>query len=258
MTLKIPPAINYTNPVVFIPGVWDNRTPNEGTGYCVFEIDWSLYGPNNAVALNLANNVQSPNSMSQIVAMTVDNSDCGADVEFIFPDTQQTITIPAYSPHVDVPVYTRGVFFYVVSSNAESEDVTRFLLHNVLPPPIAVPTSQAQETAVFNNIAAATADTQLIPNTVSGTIENINVYYSFLPNADEGNLMWEIKDGTGKVLLGGQGTQGGGTTPGTNALGASLNNVSLRFQEGLVFDATAGGTFTSGSVVAVNVAYRTP
>jgi len=257
MPIRVPLAVNYSSPIVFLPGVWDKRDPLEGVGYCPFEIDWrTMGGPNNAVSINLQNNVQSPNSMTQITALTCDNSNCGSDVVFIFPDTQETITVPAFSPNLTVPVFTRAIFLFVVAAGAEASDVTRFLLHNVMPPPVAVPGGVEEENAAFNNIPndGATSHT-LVAATVSGTVEGLQVYFSGSAHLSI-TIAYKIVDGTGKIIGAGLVSVIGGDTYLVNEIVLSLFPIAVRFTNGLTFEQSGG--VGEGGGWSVNLVYKTP
>ncbi len=149
MPISIPPAIKYPNPLASLPDYWQqDRPPVEGPRQIPVEILWGTMGGSGSqkcIAFNGYGGGQgSANAFSRINALSVDNSACGCDVQFIFTDTSQTITIPAYSPYIVIPVFTNRVDFYVLTKGTVlSDDQTRFSVHNTLPPPIAVPTTQA-------------------------------------------------------------------------------------------------------------------
>ena len=256
MPLQVPPAINYASPLVSIPATWTKDAP-EGPRMIPCEIDWgsaNMGGPNNCVNINIQNNATA--NFSQIVALSVDNSASGADVQFSFPDTSQTYVIPAYTPAVVLEVFTGSTQFFVSAPNAIASDITRFAIHNALPPPIAVPVTQEQQSVVANNInAGVTATTQLVPLGTNGTIQDINVFAQLNQNATAGVVLFSFVDGTGKLIAGGQ--VGSDNAERKNTLALALSDIAVRFVNGLTFVVTAT-TIPAGSALAVNLYYRTP
>lgn len=254
MGIIIPVATNYQSPLTAVPTRWQNESPPEGPSMIPCEIDWgSMGGTAKCVYINVQNNTYA--NFSQIVALSVDNSNCGADVEFVFPDTAETITIPAYSPKVVVPVFTNQVQFYVSAPNAASEDITRFSIHNVLPPPIALPTTQEQNAAVFNNITAqvtAPGTLQLVPASISGTLETL--FATVNAGATAGILIFTLQDGNSTVIAGGQTTALSG---GSSVIVLDLQQIRVRFQSGIKF-VSSSATLSSGSACSINLYYRTP
>src|ERR1700761_8517018 len=102
MSIVIPQgAVNYQSPLVAVPDI-NQQQPREGMKLISCEIDWgSTDKGSGAVFFNLQNNATL--EVSQICGLVVDNSNCGADLEFVFPDTSTTIGIPAYAPYTVVP-----------------------------------------------------------------------------------------------------------------------------------------------------------
>lgn len=252
MSLNIPPAVNYPSPLVAVPVKWDKEPP-EGSMLVNLQINWgTMGGANNCINVNMQNNATL--NFSQIVALSVDNSQCAADITFVFPDTGETTTIPGYEPKVIVPVFTNQTQFFIQSPSAQPEDSTNFSLLNTLPPPITVPVSEEQETVSFNNLAAngATAYT-LIPGTVSGTVEGIHVLRTS-PTASAGFQTFVILDGNSKVISGGQFDIASATAD-SNVVLLNLNPMHVRFNDGLFFD--QGGVDVGGAY-CVTILYRTP
>lgn len=248
-------AKNYQSPVNWIQSKW-GKEPPEGRGSVPMEIDWGVMGgPNNVVSINLQNNSILP--ISQIGGFTVDNSSCGADIQFIFTDTAETITVPAYTPKAIIPVNSNSLQFYVSSPNAIATDVTRFAALNFTPAPLAVPVTEELDVAVFDNIAvvAGAGNTQVVPAGVNGSIEGGYIQHQ-LNSAASGTVTWTLQDGesTPLVIAGGQ-----DSVPASNVSGTSwsLQKGRVRFQNGLKFVWTAAGT-AAGSAMAVNLYYRTP
>jgi hypothetical protein len=250
MPLAIPPAVNYPSPLIALPTKWEN-TPPEGPMIVPCEIDWGIMGgSNNNVSINMQNNAVL--NFSQIVALSVDNSNCGADVQFVFPDTTETMTVPAYTPKLIIPVFTNQTQFFVYAPLAQSEDITRFSIHNTLPPPIAVPVTAEQNIAGVAGVNISAGTTQIVPANISGTLETMIVFVSMTTSAI---INFNIQDGNGAVIATAQ-------LPGPLSGNAyvepiDLQNVRVRFQNGIKLVITTPTGSTDGSVM-VNLYYRTP
>lgn len=231
------------------------KAPVEGPMTIACEIDWgSMGGTNKCVSFNPATSPSNPQQISQILMLKIDNSECGADVQFIFPDTGDTVTVDAYSPNLVTPVFTQGTFFYVLSPSAESEDITRFQILNFLAPPISEPSTFEQETAVFNDIENKNGTTQLIPDTVSGSIETLTVYVTVTDASATQSMTYELEDGNSNVIAGAQVAITEGDA--VNTMAISFQTCRIRFQQGLSLAIAGGGTQVGW--VSVNVLYRTP
>ena len=253
MALTIAPSKNYPSPLNALPTKLRRDAP-ESDKVIPVEIDWGVMGQ--SVAFNLADNATL--TFSQLVSINVDNSQCGADVVLTFPDTSDTVTIPAYSPRVICPVFTNQLMFYAATIGGETEDVTRLMLCNFIPPPIAVPTTQEQE---FANIASvntqANGSQQLIPASVNGTLEGLSI--TSMPNAAAGSTAYYtyiIEDGNSNVIA----TCNDWCGPGPNRGQIVFSNEALRvrFQNGVKLVWTVTGSTGSNSSVAVNLFYRSP
>ena len=240
MSLTIPPAVNYQSPLIALQTIY-RREPQEGPMMIPCEIDWGTMGGSGlekAVSFNLQNN--STLAFSQIVAISVDNSDCGSDVRFVFTDTAETTTIPAYSPKVICEVFTNTKSFYVIAGFdgevTEGTDTTRFSIHNSLPPPIAIPLSPAQDAASANNIdGTVAATTQLIPPGVNGTLETLAVIAQ-LANTTGDIGVWVIQDGNGNIIAGSQVVS---SSAASNVAPFVLSDIRVRFSNGLQFIITS-------------------
>lgn len=255
MSILVPPAVNYQSPLVSIPTQWQVNPP-EGPRFIPFEIDWGVMGgPNQCVAFSLQSNAAQ--TFSRLIAISLDNSQCGADVQFIFPDTSQTYTIPAYSPYCVIQVFTSALTFNVVAIGDEIIDVTRGAFHNVLPPPMAVPASLEQNTAAIAglSIVPASGNSVLVASTVYGTVEAMSVSFA-MNNAATGQVVWSIQDGVGKVIAAGEALSSNGTA--SDPPGIQLSGLSVRFQQGLRFVWVTSGSVIAPSVVNANIYYRTP
>lgn len=253
MPIVTPPAVNYPSPLVSVPARYNNE-PTEGERFVPAEIDWAtMGGTQDVVAFNLS--ISAAQTISQIVALSIDNSQCSTDIQFVFPDTGQTYTIPAYSPAEVVPVFTNALSFFVQALSAISTDITRFAIHNALPPPSSVDVTTEQQTATVGTVSTATGNTQIIPAGTNGRVEAIYVQGQFTGGAN-GSAVVELMDGQGNLIAVSQCSSN--NTINQNVPVFALSNLSVRFQNGLSFK-VVGSTLAGGSsAFAVNVYYRTP
>lgn len=255
MPVVTPPAKNYPSPLVSVEARIFNDAP-EGKRMMPVEIDWgSMGGADFCVAINLQNNSTAP--ISQIIALSVDNSDCGADIRFVFPDTGETTTIPAYSPKTILEVFTNQLQFFVQAGFnnevVENTDTTRFSILNFLPPPIAVPVTLEQNAAVDGNLSAdGSTSYDLIAAGVNGTVESISVVRNS-PITTTGFQRFNITDGDGQTLALGQFDATSGQSH--NDVLLNLTGIHVRFTNGLKL--TQSGANVGGSY-CVNLYYRTP
>jgi hypothetical protein len=256
MSLMIPPAKNYPGPLIFLRSIID-KAPVEGNRMVPIEIDWgAMGGPNNCVAFNLSQ--LGPLDFSQIVAISIDNSACGSDIQFIFTDSAQTYTVPAYAPSTTFEVFTNTLSFYVVAEFGEEPiDISRFAILNFLPPPFAIPATREQQAAVASNINITGAgSTQIIPSTVTGTIQTITVDAAFVTAAAAGASTIFIQDGDGKTLAGG--TIAGSTAQSSSQLIIDLPDINLRFHNGVSLNQFGAWTPSAAAFLTYNIIYRTP
>lgn len=256
MSLTLPPARNYSSPVasyvsnLFLP-------PIEGNRYVPIEILWaSMGGPNNCVAINLYGG-GAQTTLSQIISLSVDNSLCGADIQFLFPDSGQTYTVPAYEPAVVFPVTTNATNFYVLAEFGEEPiDITRFAILNYLAPPSAVPSTREQVASSSSNLALASTstDTQLIATGITGTLELISLRAALISGVAGGwSNSFFMNDGDGKRLA--SGVMSGNNTA-LNVTLIDLPDVNIRFHNGVTLTQSAGVAITG--FLAYNLLYRTP
>lgn len=256
----VPSSVNYSSPLNAVPLDW-TEDPPEGAKGIQCSIAWGTDGgPNNAVYLNCQNNATL--NFSKVRSLIVDNSMSGADVEFVFPDTETTVSIPAYTPYAIIPVFTNQVQFYVISPNAQSEDVTNFTILNTAAPPVAVPTTQEQN---FNyvagiDISGGSGSTQLIPAGINGTLEGLFASGTIGTVSTGVNATVTIEDGNGKVLaVGYMAVTGGAGGSGVinNVTLFSNSDMRVRFNNGVKIFWTLSGT-PSPANVSANAYYRTP
>lgn len=256
MSITLPAqTVAFQSPILSLPARWDRSDqsyipPPEGSRFVPFEIDWQSYSAGGAVACNVYGN--QPNAqLSRIVALSVDNVDCGSDVQFIFPDTAEVLTVPAYAGGV-FPVFTGATNFYVVAPNAVLSDVTRFKAHNTLPPPVALEKTEYQDKIVVTAInLAATAITQIIPISISGTLNGISVSLT-AQETTSGLAGVLLQDAVPNDLWGGNICSAGA---GANVM-ACLTGLKIRFIDGVKFNVT-NSTIASGSAW-VSLYYQVP
>jgi hypothetical protein len=196
MPITVPPFVQYQVQLPPLRGLW-NRAPAEGDRFVSAEIDWGITtGIGMAVQFALSGN--SPVAFSQIVALSVDNSKCGSDTRFLFPDSAFTLNVPAFNQGV-YNVYTNALMFYVTSPFAAIGDRTVFQVLNSMPPPIAIQPTQEQATASVTAVnLAVNATTQITPITVNGTLEGLSI--SVVVNSPALQCGLFIQDGTGRNI----------------------------------------------------------
>jgi hypothetical protein len=255
--LILPPARNYQQPMNSLPALFGN-VPPEGARLVPIDIAWaSMGGPNNCVSVNLYGGA--PSTISQIVALSVDNSNCASDVQFLFPDTGQTYTVPAYTPSATFPVFTNATQVYALATGTVgAADETRFAILNTMPPPVALPLGSPQLSAVFNNIPVATGLTAILPSSVNGRIEAMTVSFQFVATAC--NVQWALQDSetpTPKILAGGQSAASPQANDNVFVVAYNQSNLNIRFFGGVNFSMNITGSGT-GATATVNVYYRSP
>lgn len=270
MALTVPPAKNYQSPLTAMNSVL-GRDPTEGPMQVPLEFDWTTMGAQNgttaqyAVFVNLQN--QSTRNFSQVCGLKVDNSGCGSDVQFVFTDTGEVITIDAYDPCAVVPVFSATTQFYAMALNAIAGDVTRAQALNYCPPPTTVPIGATQQVAApgqaFANIGG---NTQLIPAGVSGTLQSL-----FL-SASVGVTPSGAAGGVAEFALSVMDNGGGGgaktflqcavTVPVGGFLPYQIlfqdEGFDWRFNNGLIILNTATGWGTGSGVINMQAKYRAP
>jgi hypothetical protein len=249
MPLIIPPFSQFQAPLFPLRGLW-NAVPPEGDKYVAAEIDWGSYPSGQAVQFALSGN--SPVALSQIVALSVDNSRCGADVRFIFADSGFTLVVPAHAAGV-YPVFTNGQMFYVAASNAGASDATSLNIHNSMPPPIPIQLSEAQNGVAIAGINIANGSTVIVPAPTSGTLNTASIIIDYVTTATGAQLRLALVDGAAHTLW--------NTTfsAAPNSAGVQhfeLPDMAVRFVSGLSLVISAS-TFVNNDVIA-NVYYTVP
>jgi hypothetical protein len=250
MPLTIPAFSQYNAPMPPLRGLWHAR-PAEGDFFVSAEIDWLISPPANAVQFSLSGN--SPVALSQIVALVADNGRCGADVSFLFPDTGFELVVAARNQGV-FPVFTNALMFYAISPGAIQGDTTILQIMNSMPPPIPIVASVAQNSASVTGIAPQTNGiTQIIPASVSGTLNSFQLTGNLTAGASAGSAQFNLLDGTSRVLW-------------TNIYSVAANGnitvainpqgLALRFQHGLQFQIV--NSTLAGFELVFNAYYSTP
>lgn len=251
---NIPAAMNLPSNVVAMPSRLFHE-PDEGRRSITQIIDWSVPIAKGLTAVH--SNLQGDSTLqfSQICGLIVDNSDCGSDLDFIFPDTDVTISIPAYSPYTVLQVLTNQVMFYVVAAGAIAGDITRYSILNYAPAPVAVPISIQQLSANFGSIPLTGAGaTQIVPAGINGSLRAFNISAAWNNAAAQFNDLFTLADGVGNVLW--QGNLAGPTPSSGNQQMADLSGLSKRFVNGVTLAQTGG--FVIGGTLDVNLYYRIP
>lgn len=253
--VTIPAAVNYSEQWVSNPSKLF-QDPPEGKREINFEVPWATQGgSNNAVSFNVGSGSVAP--ISQINSLAIDNSDCGMDVRFIFPDSGYTVTIPAGALNVIIPVFSNATQFILAATiNNETEepkDVTRFIVLNYVPPPIAVPptTSQSIGAQGFQNVDGSTTLTIISASDAlyaNGSLLAVVFRYSGLTTA-AGAVQFKLVDGAGRNLYWFEIAVANATI--YNVELANLNPVDFRYSGGLFLQ-------QSGPNIGGQVAYTLP
>lgn len=245
MPLTLPSFDQYQQPLFPLRGLWHHR-PDEGDRYLNVEIQWLVTTRVTAVQFSLSGN--SPVSLSQIVALAVDNSRCGVDVDFIFPDSGFILTVPAHNQLI-APVFTNALMFYASAPNAQIGDVSVIQILNSMPPPIPIEPSSAQNIAIAAaaNLGAANV-VQLVPAITSGMM---NAFQIVTAVTTAGSTTFYFIDGNGLVIWEGQ-----FPTYAVGAVPITMTDMAVRFARGLQFVVT--NVVGLVGIANVNVYYRTP
>lgn len=247
MPIVIPPFVQYQTPLFPLRGLW-NSTPPEGDRFVTAQVLWGVTtGAGNAVQFDLSGN--SPVAFSQIAAFAVDNSHCGSDVQFLFPDSGFTLEVPAYNQGL-YPVFTNALMFYASAASGAPGDQTTFQVLNSVPPPIAVQPSEEQSHAVVSGIVMTNGTTQLIPATINGTVQGYDLDFA-TPTAGAAAVL--LQDGKGNVLW----ARFLQFTTTELALSSSLSGLRLRFFNGLSL-VIQNSTLPAGSSANCNIYYAIP
>jgi hypothetical protein len=260
MPFSVPNAVNYSSPLNAVPLDWIDP-PVEGNKGIQCSITWATdAGANGAVYVNCQNNATL--NFSKIRAIVVDNSQCGADVTFVFPDTETTVSVPAYTPYAIIPVFTNQTQFYAIANGYEGTDTTRFTILNTSPPPVALPTTQEQNFSGIagEDVTATTGSVPLVGSQVNGTLEGVFIGGTLGSTATGLECVVTLKDGTGKILaVGSIGVTGGPSGSGVvnNVVMFQQSDMRVRFKNGINLTWVTGAG-ASTATVSANLYYREP
>jgi hypothetical protein len=249
LPITIPPFNQYQAPIVPLRGLW-NATPVEGDKFITAEIDWLVTTTQQAVQFAVSAN--SPVAFSQIVALAIDNSRCGVDVDFVFSDSGFVLTVPAHNQAVN-PVFTNGLMFYVVANGAVVGDVTTFQVLNSMPPPVYIAPSVEQNHASVSGVALVNGSMPVIASGINGVVNSISITIDAVSGAGGGAAQVSLIDGQGRFVW--------FTAPtlpasASNTFTYNPSGLSVRFVNGLNLS-IASNSFTAGTVYC-NVYYSTP
>lgn len=259
MPITTPQPKNYGSPLIAFPSFVLNE-PTEGRKFVSCEIPWTddFAGTGKSVLVDMQFNATL--AFSQITALQIDNSQCGSDIQFVFRDTGEVVTIPAYSPYDLVPVLTnnRAMTVTALGPVVLDTDVTRFQILNHLPPPVTVSTSDEQNIIATNSIAFVPSTTALLPATVNGRMEFAQIILANKGSAEDFKFTVTITDGSAGPRVLGRTQVNLANTNGFNGIILDLQSTRLRFSSGLnLVIAAVTGTLAEGTL-SVNVGYRRP
>ena len=263
MAIVIPGnAVNFPYPLLAVGlntsvDVWKTAPTSIGPKCIPVEIDWgTMGGTDKIVGFNIGN-AGATQAFTVMAGLHVDNSLCGADIQFVFTDTQETYTVPAYTPNAVFPVFTKSLQFYVISKlngeDVETADTTRFSMFNFVPPPVVLPTTEEQ---AHNGIAAIPLNgstvSQLLTTGTNGTLEGISIQASG-PVVGGGTVQIVVADGGGRTLAVASVSSGASTN--LNAMVLNLSDLHVRFQNGITMTQTGSNM---GGILSVNTYFREP
>jgi hypothetical protein len=254
MALVIPPAVNFPSPLVAVPIRDWTTPPPEGRRAVPVYIDWSLHGGTaKCVTLDAGGNTYAP--LSRICALAIDNSQSGADVTIVFPDTMATLAVPA-GAELTAEALTNGTAMYVIAPNAIAGDATSIAIHNTLPPPFAMPRLNNQSAVAVFGAALATGTSAILAAGINGTIGNLSVIISAANPAAASAMAWRIQDGASSPNTIAVGNATFPISAYTMAPVVQLSNLNVRFTNGL--NLVQSGSFSTNGTIYVNLYYRTP
>lgn len=250
LSLIIPPFSQFQGQLIPLRGLW-NSAPLEGDRFINAEIDW-ITATGGLQAIQLAVGGNSPVALSQIAALFVDNSRCGSDVSFLFPDSGFELVVPAHS-QVLSPVLSNALQFYAIAKNAAAGDVSILQILNSVPPPIPITPSTLQSTAFATAVTFAAGNTQIVPVGVNGTLEYISINLDVQTAGTAGAVDIVLLDQTHTLW----------SVPinlpinSTANLPFNVGPLNVRFTGGIVFTIGPVTGFT-GNFASVSLYYSTP
>lgn len=253
MPIIIPEFVQFQGVLYPLRGLW-NTAPAEGDRFVNAEIDWGSPGLLGVSCVQFQLSGNSPVAFSQIVAISVDNSRCGSDVDFIFPDSGFILTVPGFNQGV-YPVFTNALMFYVNAPLAVLGDITIAQILNSMPPPVAIQPSSEQEQASVSSIPlTANSSTPLLGTGISGTLFGFSIPYAALQGAAEGGCFISLTDGTGRTLWQGQISL---TANQEVSSTFTVTGLRVRFTAGINFVVSGFNGIVSGTATP-NIYYSVP
>lgn len=252
---NIPASMNLGQLPNAIPSIM-YKEPREGLKSVAYGIDWSRPIARGVDTVSI--NMQDGGTLefSQIAGLMIDNSNCGSDIDFIFPDTDVVISIPAYAPYTVLQVNTQQVQFFVRALNPLAIDRTDFTVLNYAPAPVAVPITVQQQIAQASNVNITGAvTTTLLAAGISGTLRGFQLNAAWTGAAANFNNLLQLRNGPAGAILWSGNVAGTTTEPFSGVL-VDLDNISLRFSNGLVLQQSGG--FTVGGTLNAIAYYVRP
>jgi hypothetical protein len=218
--------------------------PKEGERAIAFPIRWGTDDAGlGSIWFNTNGRVVAA-QFSQIVSIYVDNINCGANVQIIFPDTQFQLDVPANTAGW-YEVNTNALNFFITNLNPVAGDNTNIQVCNFLVMPFTI--SQI----VFNSAAIAagaptTNGTTVLLASGTGIITGGQVSIS----NNSAPLEIEISDGSSVKFA----VSVGAAVPTYAAVLTIPPGANIKFVGGLNL-VVAGSTSTTG-VINANLTYR--
>jgi hypothetical protein len=263
MALTIPPFSQFQAPTPILRGLW-RHPPKEGDRFINAEIDWGSLPASGNTCVQFALSGNSPVALSQIVALSVDNSRCGSDVQFVFPDSGFILTVPAHEQGV-YPVFTNALTFYAIYALGLNPapfapavaDRTILQVLNSMPPPVAVPPSALQTQLGQGAIGIAAGTTAIITpaNGPSGTLTSIQGQISCVQGASAGVGTFSLFDngGIGKLIWS---VTVNAPANVTTIIPINVTGINQHFINGVYL--VQSTISITGGIVSLNLYYTTP
>lgn len=251
--LIIPTAVAYPTVLTVFPSNW-RRPPPEQEKFIPFSINWGNDGgPNNCVLIDIENKSTAP--ISQVVAIYVNAEGMQHDVQFVFQETQFTLTIPAGSTGL-YPVPTVSRRFNVYAPDAASSENVYCVAFNFMPPPVAIESSEVNSLASASAVSLTATATQNLTGS-SGILTGIYLAATgLLGGAGGGSVTIDITDAAGNVKFA-TGIILSAAEASPFVVLANLTGLKVAFVGLLLTITTAGTAFASGGLF-VDVYYKPP
>ena len=252
MGYKIPQPIKQLTAQLAVQTSRSYFEPSEGKSYIPVELDWD--GAGSTFQINCQGIGTKP--FSQIVMLDVDNTASGADVTFYFPDSTDTLVVPAYEAGL-FPVFTGGLLFYAGSPLALASDVTRVRILNYLQNPVGNPPPQFHDVASNVIAGLGTGTTAIIAAGISGTLSSYSSFGAAFNGATPASAFVKLLDHASGLVIDNfyfvHPANGY-----SNNLAMRADNIAIRFASGIDLNIVINGGPYSGGAVSVSLRYRTP